>query len=262
MGLFLSKEEKRRIEGFKALESYSKSQENEIERLETRLYDKSDELANFKSFYRELPTKLNVNSIYDYEQKEYVKNRFKDKYPDADFDKANARLMDYFIAVGEHSDIEMSDTIADEIWHLMLLDTVEYRNFCYTFFGEMIEHIPYAGNKPLTEKEVIEISRKIAKSVKKREPSRYSSMRDSYDDNTGIMLLAFMATTIDDINTTAAVQSTSSFYDSSSSSDTSDSSSSDSSYSSSSSYSSCSSSSSSSCSSSSSSCGSSCGSSC
>jgi len=221
MGLFLTREEKRRIEEFETLEIQHRYQEEMIGRLELKLHKTSDKLGDFKLFYRNLPTKLNVKSIYDYKQKDYVKNRFKDKYPDVNFDNANARLMDYFITKSEYSDIKITDNIAEEIWNLMLLDTVEYRNFCYTFFSKMIEHTPY-DDKDLSEKEIREISRKIVKSVKKREPSRLSSMKDSYD-NTEIMLLVFMAVAIDDFNTTE-MQDVSSFDSSSSSFDSSSSS--------------------------------------
>jgi len=272
---------------------------NEIKKEYQQLERKKHNLKKFFNWDEENykfysnPDEDLIADIYNYTPKQYVKNRFKAKYPDEDYDKALNRLYDFFVTVSYAKDgeiIEMTDEVTDEIWHLMLLDTEEYMFMCKRYFNKFIKHIPYDSNKSMSEDEVKEIARKTIDSVKKYNKSRgkgfdardvhfrYKSTTNQ-DDNTlmNIMILSMLlsddssaSSTADTTNSNNSSVSSNSSYNSNPYFDSYESSSIDSSTSTSKSTSSCgsagsfsscgsSSSSSSSCGGSSSSCGGGCG---
>ena len=60
-----------------------------------------------------------------------------------DLSRAMVRGMVQFLDILSESELELSPpTLIDTAWHEALIDTVNYRNFCSTFFGKILDHHP------------------------------------------------------------------------------------------------------------------------
>lgn len=120
-------------------------------------------LISSASFYKLKERKLTVitdlNSIKNYKHMGVI-DRFKKEYP---AHKQNAEtifedLMTFFWASEKHEQDKLSDPknesldfvfimdeemkMIDQIWHIFLLYTKDYMDFCQKYFGQYIHHLP------------------------------------------------------------------------------------------------------------------------
>jgi len=106
-------------------------------------------------------------NIYTFEMPAVVVKRTKEKLEidnDTDYKIVEKRLFDFFVAAAKEP-LDMLDKEADELWHVFLLATKDYREFCNKYLGKFIEHYPYESDKPLSDSEVEDLATKIVNYV-------------------------------------------------------------------------------------------------
>lgn len=80
------------------------------------------------------------------EYMEEVNTAFRLKFPRYSQRQVNElwrELKRYFVLAAIFKQVEMFHDKVDELWHLMLDDPNKYNQFCQTFIGHKIEHIPH-----------------------------------------------------------------------------------------------------------------------
>lgn len=98
-----------------------------------------------------------LSHILNYEFPAVVTNRFEAHHPSEDLEAAKTALKLFFVTALYNQertgrmDVEMTDEVADHLWHIFLLDTRAYAEFCDRAFGAMLHHIPYEEQKTLKE---------------------------------------------------------------------------------------------------------------
>lgn len=96
-----------------------------------------------------------LDFILSYDFPTVVTNRFVTYHPTEDLDAAKTALKLFFVTALYNQertgrmDVEMTDEVADHLWHIFLLDTRAYAEFCEQAFGTMLHHIPYEEQKTL-----------------------------------------------------------------------------------------------------------------
>lgn len=88
--------------------------------------------------------KYRSQHVLDY-RNTHVINRFLELHPDFSEDEANAIFVEMlkFLYVASISQRLVAPSIGvDETWHVFILFTKDYREFCHTYLNRFIEHIP------------------------------------------------------------------------------------------------------------------------
>jgi len=75
------------------------------------------------------------------------------------------RLFDFLIACAEFPNLHMVDTEADVIWHNYILSTTSYRDFCFKYFGKIIEHEPFLVKPKYKKNDLENIAESIVRAV-------------------------------------------------------------------------------------------------
>ncbi len=108
---------------------------------------------------REVELKLNINKseikhdLYDYEFPELLKQRYMKERckTEEEYEKVQLALKDWFsIFAGSTNKKEFYDFPSkevDELWHTFILFTADYREFCYKYLGQFLDHVPLDNSK-------------------------------------------------------------------------------------------------------------------
>jgi hypothetical protein len=98
-------------------------------------------------------------------------SRFNEMFP-GEFEDAERGLKLFFLLVLWNEErhfyptVEMYNKTADELWHIFLLDTKGYADFCDEIFGHFIHHIPYESVKPLDR--YFDVARKVIDDIDRK----------------------------------------------------------------------------------------------
>lgn len=101
--------------------------------------------------------KLNLEkepkNLYDYKFPELLKQRYMKERgkSEADFELVQLALKDWFsIFAGSTSRTDFYDFPSkevDELWHMFIIFTADYRMFCQKFLGQFLDHVPLEDSK-------------------------------------------------------------------------------------------------------------------
>jgi hypothetical protein len=94
-----------------------------------------------------------IKSVYDYTFPELLKKRYmseRDK-TEQEFQLVQLALKDWFsIFAGNTNRTQFFDFPSkevDELWHMFILFTKDYREFCQNYIGQFLDHVPLEDNK-------------------------------------------------------------------------------------------------------------------
>ena len=107
--------------------------------------DKETELKELKLNIKKSDVKLD---LYSYVFPELLKQRYikERNRTEKEYEKVQLALKDWFsIFAGSTNRKEFYDFPSkevDELWHLFILFTADYREFCHTYLGQFLDHVP------------------------------------------------------------------------------------------------------------------------
>lgn len=85
---------------------------------------------------------------------------------DEEFELVKLSLLGFFNAVKYTEGlVEMTDKDADELWHVFLLDTRAYMEFCAEYIGFYLHHSPYISEKQLSHEDMKNIAIKHGNAI-------------------------------------------------------------------------------------------------
>jgi len=170
---------------------FNKRKINELEQkcieLENKLQNDKKFIEVLKGNQRVLVKDFELNLLKYKNMDNYVRIRFKEKFPNSSFTSARERLFHYLYTSSLNEDgeiLEMFDEEADEIWHLLLLDNKKYLDMCLEVFGIVINHIPYAKPKFISSVKKIKILKKIISTSRVLNPKK-----EDYEEKYGISFI-------------------------------------------------------------------------
>jgi hypothetical protein len=82
----------------------------------------------------------------------FLKTTFMERhgYSDEEYENALSNLKRFFALTVQHQGpLAITNKSADDLWHMFILFTPQYRNFCKTAFDEYLDHQPHGPMTPV-----------------------------------------------------------------------------------------------------------------